>query len=285
MPTRLIREGWLDSDSINTLDAHAERFFLRLCLRADDYGRFHANPLLLKAALFPLVESVRSADIPKWMSACENAGLITCYEVDGKRYLEIPKFQQRTRANSSKFPAFPTDGEQMPVIRLSDDRHPRTEAEAYSETHSKAEGRPIRAPGGAVAQIPMLLATPEFEEAWAKWKAHRAEIKHPLKPTSEKAQLDELELMGSDRAIAAIRWTIFKGWRGLREPEGNDARQFQRKTDQNRSLPEPPSWQRRMTDNFADSTYVRNGDTLKPWNQLSKLTQQTIIEVLAKVPL
>ena len=68
MPNRIIREGWLDSDPINTLDANAERFFLRLCLRADDFGRFHANPLLLKASLFPLVESVKTADLPKWVA-------------------------------------------------------------------------------------------------------------------------------------------------------------------------------------------------------------------------
>ena len=85
MPSRVIRDGWVESERIDHLDVHGERFFLRLCLRADDYGRYHAHPALLKSNLFPLKEDVRSTDIPRWLAACEKAGLLRCYEVDGKR--------------------------------------------------------------------------------------------------------------------------------------------------------------------------------------------------------
>jgi hypothetical protein len=56
-------------------------------------------------------------------------------------------------------------------------------------------------------------------EAWASWKKHRSEIKKPLKPTMEAGQLAELAAWGEARAIAAIRFTIAKGWQGLREPD------------------------------------------------------------------
>ncbi len=212
VPNRIIREGWLESEAINQLDAPSERFFLRLCLRADDYGRYHANPVLLRSNLFPLREDVRSTDIPRWLAACEKAGLVRCYEVTGTRYLEIPKFNQRMRAAVSKFPHPAKNDGQLTVICQTDDRPPRTEA--YSETETKAERA---AP--AVTLFPLLLNTPEFQAAWTDWLQHRKEIKEPLKPTSEKQQLQNLERIGVDRAIAMIRHTIFKGWRGLREPD------------------------------------------------------------------
>lgn len=108
MPNRIIREGWIESLAIDQLDAFAERFFLRLCLKADDFGRYSAHPTLLKSHLFPLSENVRSTDIPRWLAACEKAGLVRCYEADAKPFLEIVKFGQRIKENTrSKFPAPP----------------------------------------------------------------------------------------------------------------------------------------------------------------------------------
>jgi hypothetical protein len=109
MPSRIIREGWLESEPINGLSKEAEVFFLRLCLRADDYGRYHANPILLKSNLYPLKEAIRSTDIPRWVAECETAGLVRCYEHSKKRFLEIIKFGQRTRTDS-KFPSPEDEG-------------------------------------------------------------------------------------------------------------------------------------------------------------------------------
>lgn len=57
-----------------------------------------------------------------------------------------------------------------------------------------------------------------FTEAWKHWEQHRREIRKPLKPTMREAQLRELEAMGEARAIAALQFTIAKGWQGIREP-------------------------------------------------------------------
>jgi hypothetical protein len=135
MPNRIIRDGWLESEPVNMLDAAAERFFLRLCLRADDFGRYHGNPQILRSTLFPLRDDIRSADIPRWLAACESAGLVRCYESSGKRFVEIHKFDQRTRAKYSKFP--PPDGHMTGTCQ-SYDGHMRTEAK--SETNAEAVG-------------------------------------------------------------------------------------------------------------------------------------------------
>ncbi len=165
MPNRIIRDGLIESEAVNQLDAHAERFFFRLLLRADDYARYHANPLLLKSNLFPLRDDVRSADITRWLAACEKAGLVRCYSASDKPYLEIPKFGQRARADQSKFPEPPAEPSTalLPGMALSETtgkrtahaRHlpdkrpttagpPRTYAESKTKKQASAASRPTQ---------------------------------------------------------------------------------------------------------------------------------------------
>ena len=112
MPCRYIREEYLTSERVDLLDAREERFYFRLFLVVDDFGRFEANEKLLKSMVFPLKENVRATDITRWLAACEKAGLICLYTVSGKRYLSIERFAQ-TRANcrssKSKYPEPPPE--------------------------------------------------------------------------------------------------------------------------------------------------------------------------------
>lgn len=92
MPTRLLREGILTSEAVDSLDAPAEVFYRRLMSKVDDHGLFDARPSILRASLFPLrTDRVREADISRWMAACQKAGLIVLYEADGKPYLCLLK--------------------------------------------------------------------------------------------------------------------------------------------------------------------------------------------------
>jgi hypothetical protein len=169
MPNRIIREGWIESEGIDTLTPEAERFFLRLLLRADDFGRFHANPQLLKSSLFPLKDSIRNTDIALWLDACEKCGLLRCYELTGRRYLVIDKFGQRTRASSSKFPAPDgqasdpclTDVSPMTVTCQARDGPPRTYSETYSETETKSnsEANARATPAGSKSTAPAANGT------------------------------------------------------------------------------------------------------------------------------
>lgn len=162
MPTRLIREGWLESEAINALDAPGERFFLRLCLRADDFGRFHANPLLLKSSLFPLREDVRSADISRWLAACEKSGMVRCYSDSGKPYLVITKFGQRARAEKSKFPEPPPDDPLLPGISLTEVSH-----KGGKNKHTPGTSPPDAGTSRAVVSTPPASARhpPPYAEA------------------------------------------------------------------------------------------------------------------------
>lgn len=120
MPNRILRD-WTDSQNVDSISFEAEVFFVRLIMKVDDYGRFYGDPKMLKSYLFPLKDGVRRTDISRWIAECETAGLILSYQNGQKSFLEIQKFNQRLRAEKSKFPPpSPLDGH-MPVNRRADD--------------------------------------------------------------------------------------------------------------------------------------------------------------------
>ena len=144
MPTRLIRD-WTRSERVNNLSIHAERFFVRLIMKVDDYGCYYADPRILKADLFPLLDSVRSTDIPRWMAECQKSGLIATYEHEGKKYLQIKDFGQRMRLKTRKFPPCQADDGQMTGICQTHDGHvtgrcpPEVEVEVEVEKEVERE--------------------------------------------------------------------------------------------------------------------------------------------------
>ena len=112
-----------DSDKVNKLSAHAERFFYRLMMKADDYGLYFADTRLLKAHLFPLqMEETQEADISIWLNECKAQGLINVYSQSGKNYLHILNFGQRLRTAKKRFPDPPKGDVQPSVSDMSADR-------------------------------------------------------------------------------------------------------------------------------------------------------------------
>src|SRR4051812_6230057 len=112
MPNRILRDGIIESERVNALSPQAELFYRRLMSKADDYGRFHGNLELIRAACYPLqLDRITAADVRVWLTECGSAPtdscdrmpLVTEYEVDGRRYVQINDFNQRVRGDS-KFP-------------------------------------------------------------------------------------------------------------------------------------------------------------------------------------
>jgi len=116
LPNRIIRDGILTSEAVNKLSWPAEAFYRRLMSVVDDFGRYYANPELLRAGCFPLkLDRVSSPDIVKWIGETREAGLVRVYSVEGKRYLELLNFRQQVRAAKSKFPDYcVADAKQVP---------------------------------------------------------------------------------------------------------------------------------------------------------------------------
>lgn len=109
MPNRYVRESAIESETVDRLSWAGEVFWRRLINRVDDFGRFTANPELLRAALFPLrLNKVSAADIGKMLLECEQAGLVSTWKgEDGKAYMVMHKWEMG-RAKASKYPEPPT---------------------------------------------------------------------------------------------------------------------------------------------------------------------------------
>lgn len=102
MPQRILRD-WTDSEKVNTISSNAECLFVRLMMKADDFGNFHANVKLVKSLCFPL-KDYREADIARWMNELQESGMIAFYVADDKKYLTILNFGQRLRNMRNTFP-------------------------------------------------------------------------------------------------------------------------------------------------------------------------------------
>jgi hypothetical protein len=107
MPNRMLRD-WTDSLRFEGLPATTERLFVRLIMKADDFGRFHADPRLVRAACFPL-EDCDTKQVEVDLAELQSRQLVYCYQVDGRHYLAIVNYGQRLKQSRPKFP--PADGE------------------------------------------------------------------------------------------------------------------------------------------------------------------------------
>lgn len=176
MPNRILREGLLESEAIDLLDAEAERFFVRLMLRADDFGRYHANPAMLANMLFPLRRDIEPKMVENWLNQCQRAKLLRVYQVEGRCCLEIAKFGGKPRALQSKFPQPPAVCEQM---RADDSGCEQMRPYSYSSAYAYASARAVSLPSleevieeGRKRQIPA--------EVCEKWRNSCEE--RPLTP-------------------------------------------------------------------------------------------------------
>ena len=130
MANRILRD-WTFSENIDALNFEAEVFFTRLIMKADDFGCFHGNVKLLKAALFPLKE-IKQSVVEKMLFDCVQAGIIILYEVDSKQYIKIVDFGQRLRTMNSKFPQ--PDSNARTIVSNAPREVERNEEEEEEET-------------------------------------------------------------------------------------------------------------------------------------------------------
>lgn len=228
MPNRILRD-WTDSDKFDGISPEAERLFVRLLMKADDYGRFHAEARRVKAACFPLILNLRPTDIDGWLLELAERRLILRYRVEDRDLLAIPRFRQRLKKSVPKFPPasgmrddWLPDDYDFPEVPGSSRNIP---LDANADVESDANAKPPSPRGVKMdpideIEIPPELRCDSFLAAWMRWRKHRREIGHKLKPTMAEAMLRNMAAMGSERAIAAIDYTIGKGWQGLQEPNG-----------------------------------------------------------------
>lgn len=163
MANRILRD-WTDSEKVDLLSFQGEVFFLRLFMKADDYGCYHGNPKLLRASLYPLrLDSIREADLQRWIAECVNAGLIVLYESADKPYLRIVNFGQRLRSMKHRFPT--DDGNSRTIVSdlRTDDGDPPPEEREKGKLNPKPETNPKEK---AKAEISLSDFEGLFDDLW-----------------------------------------------------------------------------------------------------------------------
>jgi len=153
MPNRILFERICTSDTIDQLSAEEERFFYRLMVQVDDYGRFDARPAVLRARCFPLqLDKVRDEDISRWLGRLVEVDLVRLYTFDNQPFLFIVKWEkhQRMRAKTSRFPDPPecadmcapmtADGGEMPPYSYSRRRRRESETNADADLDMRGGG-------------------------------------------------------------------------------------------------------------------------------------------------
>lgn len=165
MPTRYLKAGIRDSEAIEKLSPTAENLYYRLLVTVDDFGRYDARPPMVKAACFPVKDSINAAKTEVLMKELAEHGLVEIYMVQGKPYLQMTKWDNIPRAKESKFPA-----NECSVIQLYAtvcDNHtdvPLTE----TETETKTKTKTVNAPEGVSLEI------------WEEFKSLRIRKRAPI---------------------------------------------------------------------------------------------------------
>lgn len=216
MPNRIVREGILTSERIEALGWAEEVFYRRLMSVVDDFGRYHANPKLIRAACYPLrLDKVSDADIGKWLTVCVEAGLVSVYPAkDGKRYLEVLDFRQQARAKESKFPARDEDLQSTCVADATQTPSKREASAPVFVFGDVDEGvsRGKRAKPPRKTPIPDNFGVSERVTAWAADKGY-ARLEDHLEAFRRKAKANGYAYADWD---AAFMEAIREDWAKLR---------------------------------------------------------------------
>jgi len=214
MPNRIVREGILTSERVNALTSNAELFYRRLLSVVDDFGRYTANPTLLRASCYPLkLDSVKEDSISKHLAECVGARLIVLYTVADKAYLELQDFRQQVRAKDSKYPS---PAEQVRSECVADAKHVIADAHLDGGVVEDGdEGGKKRARKRAATPIPEDFSVSDRVKAWATTKGFDRLDEH-CEAFRRKCQAKGYTYVDWD---SAFEEAVREDWAKLRTPD------------------------------------------------------------------
>lgn len=90
MRSRNIKPGFFDNEILGSIDPLAQILFAGLWCLSDREGRLEDRPARIKAQIFPY----RQANIDKLLALLAQSGFIIRYEIEGQKFICIPKFKE-----------------------------------------------------------------------------------------------------------------------------------------------------------------------------------------------
>lgn len=247
MPNRILRD-YTDSLAIDQLDWLGECLFVRLIQKADDFGRFHGNPTLVRSLLFPLKNGLRDSDISARLAACEKAGLIRVYESSGKPFIEIVNFGQRLKTSTrSKYPDPPwSNCGQIPEHPGTSGKIPenpaRGEDEGGDDNHTHR------------AHEESLLG--DLFPEWQRWLEVWSDMHgngRPMNQIIQQAQLEKLLRLPAEVRRDALKAAIAGGWKNIQDIR--ESGPVKRKGGRKHDIAEPPVFTAEDRDDDIDKYF------------------------------
>lgn len=108
MTRRMITSDMWDDDFIGEMTFLERILWIGLITLADDQGRLPNNPVVFRSRIFPYDEEITRQYIENGIIKFEKAGKVFCYEVNGKKLLQIVnwwKHQSPQWPQESRYPA------------------------------------------------------------------------------------------------------------------------------------------------------------------------------------
>lgn len=238
----------LDFDDLG--DDFTRLMWVLLPLKSCAEGRGRADGRMLKANLFPLRDDVKSTDCQAGLARIAELGMVRIYQVKGVLYYQINNWHDyqgdTTREANSIYPAPPVcepdpdpTHEPEPVIlpdpapvppqvtsrsRVGHEQvmsRSSTDTQVDTNTQVKAKKTPpISPPGGRGRrkrrpdlELPGDLV--DLLEPWQLFQKHRMEKNRVVTETEAAELFESFRDWGPERAEAALRYTIRKGWQGV----------------------------------------------------------------------
>ena len=257
MPTRYLKPGVRDSDTIDGLSPMAEVLFYRLLVTVDDFGRFDARPSMIKSQCFPIKDAVTAARCVALMAELADAGLIELYQFAGKSYLQMCKWDNAPRSKVSKFPSVYDEDIQVNADVCNP---PTVLPVTVTVTETETETPALRA-----------FVLPDWipKETWQAYCKVRTGKKAKNEPHALGLIVKDLETFRSDGhdPVEVLNNSIKSGWAGVFAPKASPFA----KPAPNLTVAVNPDVNRTRQMLDADKAIVRTGPSLEVLAQMAKL--------------
>jgi hypothetical protein len=210
MPQRFLRPGITTSDPWNACSFPAQSFYVRILTLVDDFGRYDGRIPVLHSHCFALRHDVTREDTDKFLTELVEHGLVRLYRVKDKNYIQVLKWNERTRSDKSKYPD--------PPVR-------QRKAQDSAGFRSGAQGKdaslvPVLShrpkPSSSALRFPADAGS-GFKDLFGRWVEFRKGLGRKPKDWNVlfQEQLDWLSKHPREDWDEIISQSIRNGWQGL----------------------------------------------------------------------
>lgn len=211
MPNRVLRD-WTYSEVINELSTGAEVFFTRLIMKVDDFGAYHGNVKLLKSATFPL-RDIKDSNIEDWITELVRLRIVIYYKAEGKKYIRIKEFNQRTRIKISKFPE-PEAGQETQENDGQTSDNGRRETRNRNQNPETRNQKPKKEEAFSFKKS--LLEYGFDSSLVSDWLKVRVKKKATNTETAFKKFIREVEKIDADKNLI-LQTCVERDWKGVQK--------------------------------------------------------------------